>query len=191
MSAQILQAYFTAEEYLEFERHSNVRHEYQRGHVYAMAGAKRNHVDITHNLNKLLDFHLDNSPCLVYMSEMKVRIELADCYYYPDVLVSCNEQDKNSNEDFLLHPKLIIEVLSKSTEKFDKTDKFLDYQRLTSLQEYVLVSQDKIQVECHRKQKSGQWISQCYGIGDIVELHSIGFMCPIEKIYDRVLGLIV
>ena len=191
MSAQAKQSYFSSNEYLELERQSQFKHEYQRGLVYAMAGTKKFHAQITHNLDNLLGTYLKNTPCSVYVADIKVKIELADCYYYPDLSVTCDKRDVETNDDFILSPKLIIEVLSKSTERFDKTDKFLDYQRLTSLQEYVLVSQDKIQVECHRKQESGQWVSQCYGIGDIVELHSIGFTCPIEKIYDRVLGLIV
>jgi Uma2 family endonuclease len=188
MSTLTERSYFSPDEYLEFERYSNVRHEYQRGLVYAMAGTKKFHAQIASNFHVLLANHLAESPCSVYESDMKVKIETANCYYYPDLSVTCDKRDVETNDDFILSPKLIVEVLSKSTEKFDKTDKFLDYQQLTSLQEYVLVSQDKIQVECYRKQESGQWISQCYDIGEIVELRSICLTCAIEKIYDRVLG---
>jgi Uma2 family endonuclease len=124
------------------------------------------------------------------MAEMKVRIEAADCYYYPDISVTCDPQDMETNNDFLLAPKLIIEVLSKSTERFDRTDKFTDYQNIPELQEYVLVNQDQIQVECFRKQAAGEWQSQCYQLGDIVEITSMDFKCSIEKIYHKVLGLI-
>ena len=190
MSIQTKQSYFTPEEYLELERHNPYKHEYQRGLVYAMSGAKKNHVWITTNLGTLLSFHLANSPGLVSIADMKVRIETANCYYYPDISVTCNQQDLEINNDFILAPKLIIEVLSKSTEQFDRTDKFLDYQQLPELQEYLLVSQDQVQVECYQKQPSGEWLSQCYKRGDTVAITSLDFQCPIEQIYNKVLGLI-
>ena len=191
MSTQAKQPYFTPEEYLELERHSQHKHEYQRGLVYAMSGAKKSHVKIVGNIYTLLANHLANSPCSVYVAEMKVRIESANCYYYPDISVTCNEIDlENDENDFILLPKLIIEVLSKSTERFDRTDKFTDYQQIPELQEYVLVSQDQIRVECFRKQAAGEWQSQCYKLGDIVEIMSMDFTCPIEKIYHKILGLI-
>ena len=191
MSTQTKQSYFTPEEYLELERHNSYKHEYQRGLVYAMSGAKKRHVKITHNLDKLLGNHLDSSPCSVYASDMKVKIAVANCYYYPDLSVTCNKIDlENDENDFILAPKLIIEVLSKSTEQFDRTDKFLDYQQIPELQEYVLVSQNQVQVECYRKQPSGEWLSQCYKRGDTVAITSIDFQCSIEQIYNKVLGLI-
>jgi Uma2 family endonuclease len=190
MSTQAKQSYFTPEEYLELERNSLHKHEYQRGLVYAMSGAKKNHVLITTNLSGLLGHHLENSPCMVSIANMKVRIEAVDCYYYPDISVTCDKKDLETNNDFILVPKLIIEVLSKSTERFDRTGKFIDYQHIPELQEYVLVSQDQIQVECFRKQASGEWQSQCYQLGDIVEITSMDFKCSIEKIYHKVLGLI-
>ena len=190
MSTQTKQSYFTPEEYLELERNSLHKHEYQRGLVYAMSGAKKNHVWITTNLGTLLSFHLANSPCIVSIADMKVRIATADCYYYPDISVTGDKQDLETNNDFILAPKLVIEVLSKSTERFDRTDKFIDYQQIPELQEYVLVSQDQIQVECFRKQITGEWQSRCYERGDTVEIISMDFKCPIEKIYHKVLGLI-
>ena len=190
MSTQTKQSYFTPEEYLELERHSQHKHEYQRGLVYAMSGAKKFHVQIANNFNVLLVNHLANLPCSVYVADMKVKIAAADCYYYPDISVTCDQQDIETNNDFILAPKLIIEVLSKSTERFDRTDKFTDYQQISELQEYVLVSQDQVQVECFRKQTSGEWQSQCYERGDTVEIISMDFKCPIEKIYHQLLKLI-
>jgi Uma2 family endonuclease len=190
MSTQTKQSYFTPEEYLELERHSQYKHEYQRGFVYAMSGAKKFHVQITGNLHVLLAIHLADLPCSVYVADMKVRIATIDCYYYPDISVTCDKPDIETNNDFILAPKLIIEVLSKSTERFDRTDKFTDYQHIPQLQEYVLVSQDQIQVECFRKQAAGEWQSQCYQLGDMVEIISMDFKCPIEKIYHQVLKLI-
>jgi Uma2 family endonuclease len=181
--------YFSPEEYLELERHSPFRHEYQRGLVYAMAGGKKSHGQITSNLNMLLGSHLANTPCSVYVADMKVNIAIANCYYYPDISVTCDEKDRETNNDFIIVPQLIVEVLSSSTEAFDRGDKFLDYQQLSSLQEYILVSQNKMQVECYRKQPSGEWHSQCYGNGEIVEIESVHFKCAIAQIYHKVLGL--
>jgi Uma2 family endonuclease len=183
---QAKQQYFTPNEYLELERHNPFKHEYQRGLVYAMSGAKKRHAQITHNLDRLLGNHLESSPCLVYASDMKIRIEKAECYYYPDLSVTCDKTDLDEDEkDVIFAPKLIIEVLSKSTARFDRTDKFSDYQKIPELQEYVLVSQDKVQVECYRKQAS--WESQSYTQGDTVEIVSVDFTCPIEQIYNKVL----
>lgn len=191
MSTPTQLLYFSPSEYLSLERQSPFKHEYRGGSVYAMAGAKKAHVKITHNLDKLLGNHLDNSPCEVYVSDMKVRIESTNCFYYPDILVSCDDRELESDEDFVLHPKLIIEVLSKSTERFDRTDKFLDYQQIPSLQDYVLVSQHRMQVECFSKQGPGSWVNQCYGPGEMIEIPSIDFNCAIEKIYHKVMGLSV
>ena len=190
MSTQIKSQYFSSNEYLELERQSPFKHEYQRGLVYAMAGANKFHVRIMGNLNALLVNHLANSPCSVYVADMKVRIATANCYYYPDISVNCEEVDLANNDDFILTPQLIIEVLSKSTEQFDRTDKFLDYQQIPSLQEYILVNQNKVQVECYRKQESSKWVSQCYQTGNIVEIVSMNFKCSIEQIYNKTLGIV-
>jgi Uma2 family endonuclease len=190
MNTQPIQAYFTPEEYLELESHSPFKHEYQRGLMYAMAGAKKSHIKITSNLHLLLASFLGDTSCDVSVADMKVKIETADCYYYPDISVTCDKVDLESNEDFIIAPKLIIEVLSKSTEKFDRSEKFLNYQQLTSLEEYVLVNQNKVQVECYRKQPSGEWHYQSYGVGETVKIQSIDFSCSIEKIYHKVLGLV-
>lgn len=190
MNAQLNQAYFTGEEYLELERQSSIKHEFQRGLIYAMAGAKRNHVTLSTNIGALLTFHLIDVSCNAYVADMKVKIEQAECFYYPDISITCDKKDLEGNEDFIAAPKLIIEVLSKSTERFDRTEKFLDYQQLPSLEEYVLVNQHKIQVECYRKQNTGEWLAQIYNAGEMVEFICIDFKCPIEKIYHKVLGLI-
>jgi Uma2 family endonuclease len=182
--------YISPEEYLEGERVSPIKHEYRRGHVYAMTGAKKPHIVISSNLIMLLGTHLQNSPCLVLTSDIKVRLEEANCYYYPDIAVTCDEREINSTEDFILYPSLIIEVLSPSTATFDRGDKFADYQTTSSLQEYVLITQSEIQVECFRLNGEGNWVSQIYRQGDELELTSINFRCPIAQIYQKVPGII-
>ena len=182
--------YISPEEYLEGERVSPIKHEYRRGHVYAMTGAKKPHIVIGSNLVRLLGNHLLNTPCLVLSSDIKVRLEEADCYYYPDVAVTCDERDTTSMEDFILYPSLIIEVLSPSTASFDRGDKFVDYQTASSLQEYVLITQSEIKIECFRLNAEGNWVSQTYRQGDIVEFVSANFSCAISEIYQKVPGII-
>ena len=183
--------YISPEEYLEGERVSPIKHEYRRGHVYAMTGAKKPHIVISVNLASLLNNHLHESSCLVLSSDIKVRLEEANCYYYPDVAVTCDERDTNSTEDFILYPSLIIEVLSPSTASFDRGDKFVDYQTASSLQEYVLITQSEIKIECFRLNAEGNWVSQTYRQGDTVEFVSANFSCPISEIYQKVPGIIL
>jgi len=181
--------YISPEEYLEGERVSPIKHEYRRGQVYAMTGAKKPHIVISSNLIILLGTHLRNSPCLVLTSDIKVRLEEAECYYYPDIAVTCDEREINSTDDFIFHPSLIIEVLSPSTASFDRGDKFADYQTASSLQEYVLVTQSEIKIECFRLNAEGNWVSQIYRQGDELELTSINFRGPIEQVYQKVPGI--
>ncbi|MEG4348334.1 Uma2 family endonuclease [Microcoleus sp. LAD1_D3] len=183
--------YISPEEYLEGERVSPIKHEYRRGHVYAMTGAKKPHIIIGSNLVRLLGNHLLNTPCLVLSSDIKVRLEEANCYYYPDVAVTCDERDTSTTEDFILYPSLVVEVLSPSTAAFDRGDKFADYQTSRSLQEYVLITQSEIKIECFRLNESGNWVSQTYGQGDRVEFVSANFSCAISEIYQKVPGLIL
>jgi Uma2 family endonuclease len=183
--------YISPEEYLEGERVSPIKHEYRRGHVYAMTGAKKPHIVISVNLTSLLNNHLRESSCLVLSSDIKVRLEEANCYYYPDVAVTCDERDTSSTEDFILYPSLIIEVLSPSTASFDRGDKFVDYQTALSLQEYVLITQSEIKIECFRLNAEGNWVSQTYREGDTVEFVSTNFSCAISEIYQKVPGIIL
>ena len=183
--------YISPEEYLEGERVSPIKHEYRRGHVYAMTGAKNPHTIISSNLVRLLGNHLLNTPCLVLTSDIKVRLEEANCYYYPDMAVTCDERDISSMEDFILYPPLIIEVLSPSTASFERGDKFVDYQTASSLQEYLLITQSEIKIECFRLNAEGNWVSQTYRQGDTVEFISANFSYPISEIYQKVPGIIL
>jgi Uma2 family endonuclease len=183
--------YISPEEYLEGERVSPIKHEYRRGHVYAMTGAKNPHTIISSNLIRLLGNHLLNTPCLVFTCDIKVRLEEANCYYYPDVAVTCDERDTSSTEDFILYPSLIIEVLSPSTASFDRGDKFVDYQTASSLQEYVLITQSEIKIECFRLNAEVNWVSQIYRQGDTVEFVSANFSCTTSEIYQKVPGIIL
>ena len=144
MSVSRSHAYFTPQEYLEIEQISPIKHEYLQGQMVAMAGASKIHVIIAGNLSALMVNHLRGSGCISYANDMKVRLPDLNCFYYPDLAITCDDRDRNNQEDFILYPKLIIEVLSDSTEAFDRGDKFSDYQTIAALEEYVLVHQKQI-----------------------------------------------
>lgn len=177
--------YLSPEEYLQLEEESSIKHEYRQGDVYAMAGASNVHVLIAINLGSLLRNHLRGSGCLPYLSDTKVRIESINIYYYPDIAVTCDRRDRELS-NFLRHPCLIVEVLSPTTEAFDRGDKFADYRQLESLQEYVLISQNRIQVDCFRRNDRGQWLLDPYRAGDTINLNSVNFFCAIEDLYEDV-----
>jgi Uma2 family endonuclease len=173
------------EEYLKAEQDSLIKHEYQRELVYAMAGVSNTHVLIAGNLFAMLRNHVRGSGCRTYVSDTKVHIESVKTYYYPDVAISCDHQDREL-KDFLRHPCLIVEVLSTTTEAFDRGDKFDDYRNLESLQEYVLVSQTRRRVECFRRNTEGQWVLYPYGEVDVMHLSSVDFRCAVAEVSEDV-----
>ena len=146
--------YLSPIEYLHLEEHSDLKHEYLDGEVYAMAGASDRHVTISLNLASSLRDHLRGSGCRVYMSDMKAKIETANRFFYPDVMVTCDDRDK-STSNYKQYPCSIVEVLSDSTEAFDRGDKFSDYQQLDSLHEYILISTNRQKVDCFRRNDNG------------------------------------
>jgi Uma2 family endonuclease len=179
-------AYFTPEEYLEIERISPIKHEYWQGQLVAMAGASKAHVIIVGNLSAFLVNHLRGTGCISYVTDMKVRLPELNLFYYSDLAVTCDERDRASNEDFILHPKLIIEVLSDSTEAFDRGDKFADYKTIPEFEEYVLIHQKQVLVERFWRKSDNLWIPSIYRDGDTVEFESIGFRCAIAELYTNI-----
>ncbi|WP_416309684.1 Uma2 family endonuclease [Spirulina sp. 06S082] len=182
--------YISPEDYLAGERVSPIKHEYRDGEVYAMVGAKNSHVIIAGNIFALLRNHVRGSGCIAFISDTKVRIETTNSYYYPDVSISCDERDTRSLEDCIRFPVLIIEVLSPSTEGFDRGEKFADYRTLESLQEYVLIRQDRISVECYRRNSQGRWELYAYTEGQEIELASVNFSGAIASLYEDVPGIL-
>ncbi|BDI16015.1 hypothetical protein ANSO36C_18170 [Nostoc cf. commune SO-36] len=178
--------YISPEEYLEGEKVSEIKHEYIDGQVYAMAGASDAHVTVSMNVSMLLRNHLRGSGCRVYMLDMKAQIDIINRYFYPDVMVTCDTRDKEF-EYFKRHPSLIIEVLSESTEGYDRGKKFASYRHLESLQEYVLISPDRMSVECFRRNEDGHWVLYPYEKGEEVHLASVDFRCAIAEIYEDVI----
>ncbi|MEE3716838.1 Uma2 family endonuclease [Tumidithrix elongata RA019] len=177
--------YMTLEEYLEMEEKSDIKHEYIDGYVYAMAGANDPHVTITGNIFALIRSHLRGTGCRVYITDMKAHVDSLKRFYYPDVMVTCDPRDAETL-DRKHFPKLIIEVLSSSTEAFDRGDKFADYQQLESLEEYVLVSTKRQRLECFRKEE-GRWFLQTYSSDrSDFQLSSINFEGKFVDLYEDV-----
>lgn len=182
--------YLAPEVYLAQEQDSPIKHEYRNGEVYAMAGASDAHVTLALNMATQLRNHVRGSGCRVYMSDMKAQIDAANCYYYPDILVTCDERDRDSQGEHKYkkkHPCLIVEVLSPGTEAFDRGDKFFDYQKLASLQEYVLISQTQKRVDYFRRDPSGLWILQYFTPGDEIHLRHLDFKISFDALYEDVI----
>jgi Uma2 family endonuclease len=183
MLTPVRHPYFTPDQYLELERVSLIKHEYIQGQMVAMAGASKSHVLIVGNVSAMLVNHLRGSNCFAYATDMKVRLPALNTFYYPDLAVTCDERDRTSNEDFIKHPKVIIEVLSDSTETFDRGDKFADYKTIDELEDYFLVHQMQILVEHFQRRSSNLWLPTVYGAGQVIECASCNFSCAIEDWY--------
>lgn len=172
----------TPTEYFVWEEQQLHRHEYINGEVYAMSGGTRNHSRLALKCGALLDNHLSNSSCQVLNSDCRVKIINTNDYTYPDVSVSCDPRDKTTDQ-YITYPCIIIEVLSDSTEAYDRGNKFFRYRQNPQLQDYVLVSSHDIAIDLYRKNEAGRWEIINYRAGDIVELQSIQLSFPIEKVY--------
>lgn len=170
-------------EYLIFEEKSKIRHEFMDGEIYSMAGATRKHNLANTNISTELNLQLRETDCEVYANDFRVRIR-AGHHVYPDVAVACGNIEVQDSETTLINPVVIFEVLSKSTEKRDRGDKAEDYYRLSSLQDYVLVSQYRVRVEHFSRQKNNEWVFKFYeDLNDVVELKSINCRVPLKYIY--------
>ncbi len=179
---------FSVAEYLEAECKSEVRHEYLGGQVFAMAGGSKAHNIITLNIASHLRSLLRGNSCDVFMSDMKVKLKAANqnktIFYYPDVLIACHPEDRDRY--FVNYPCVIFEVLSPSTEVSDRREKLVNYQTIGSLQEYVLVSQDKIKLEVYRQDLQGDWTMEVLGSEDILVLNSINLSLTMADIYEDI-----
>ncbi|WP_310410103.1 Uma2 family endonuclease [Chamaesiphon sp. OTE_8_metabat_110] len=177
-------SFMSAAEYLEWELTQEERYEYWDGEVVAMSGGTRNHNRISGNFFRLLDDALLNRDCDVYIADVKVQVEPGQKYFYPDVVVTCDERDDEAQ--LVQFPCLIIEVLSPSTEAIDRGVKFARYRQFTSLQEYVLVQVDRPKVEVFRRDRNNQWVLSEYDREDRLLLESIGVEIPIADLYRQV-----
>jgi Uma2 family endonuclease len=177
--------YFSVDDYLQWEEQQEEKHEYVNGLIYDMAGATENHVSLTGNFAAIILSHLRGTQCKVLSSDMKVNIAAKKIYYYPDILVTCDERDRQ-NKKHKSYPCLIIEVLSNSTEAKDRGVKFANYQTIETLQEYVLVNQQEQRIEVFRRTDRKFWLLQTYTAGELIELQSINLQISMDSIYEAV-----
>jgi Uma2 family endonuclease len=187
MSSAAVQSHLTPDEYLALERKATIKSEYLNGQMYAMSGATRVHNLVCGNVFGELRNQLKESACEVYTNDMRVKVSSAGLYTYPDVLVVCDEpRFEDDSIDTLLNPTALFEILSPSTEAYDRGAKFGYYRQLDSMQEYTLVSQDCMRVE-HYLRQGNQWIlTEFSKPADIVHLTSINCELSLREIYAKV-----
>jgi Uma2 family endonuclease len=177
---------FTPAEYFAWEEQQLCRHEYIGGEVYAMSGGTINHSEIAGNFLFLLKGHLQYSGCKTLNSDARVNLLETTDYTYPDLSVTCDERDKTTTQ-YITYPCLIVEVLSDTTEAYDRGNKFFMYRRNPQLQDYVLVSSKEIAIDLYRKNDAGEWTIINYRAGDVVELKSINLSFSIEQVYREII----
>jgi Uma2 family endonuclease len=187
MSA-VPKVYLTPAEYLAFERQSDIKHEYFQGELFAMAGASRQHARIATNLAYLFVGQMKGRPCDVFSGDMRVKVSATGLYTYPDASVVCGRPRFADKEmDVLLNPTVIVEILSKSTEAYDRGGKFAQYRTLDSLLDYLLVSQDRPLIERFTRQPDGGWLfTESAGLDAVMPIESIQCQLPLAEVYDRV-----
>lgn len=184
MVAQRMPQPMSVADYHAMERNSHdVKHEYIDGLIYALAGGTANHAHIGHNAVSLLEEALGDSPCNVYSSDLRVRVTEAR-YVYPDASVTCDEGDQGEI-DIVQSPRVVVEVLSESTERYDRGRKFAYYRQCPTLEEYMLVSTDFQMVEVFSRTENGWTAYHAYGPGDEVELASIDVRFSVSALYKR------
>ena len=172
----------TPEEYFAWEEKQLEKHELINGQVYAMSGGSVNHSRIAIRFATMVDTHLDASSCITGNSDLRINIVGTNNYTYPDVSVTCNDRDKTTTQ-YITYPCLIVEVLSPSTELYDRSGKFRLYRKNPHLQDYLLVSSTSIEMDLYHKNDAGEWLIINYQEGDTVELKSINLSFPIEQVY--------
>jgi len=177
----------TVEEYLALEESSDEKHEYFEGEIFAMSGGSFNHSQLPAQLALLLGMQLRKRPCRVVTSDLRVRVEAVGLYTYPDLAVVCGEP-RLSAGNTLDNPTLLVEVLSPSTEGYDRGKKFDMYRQLPSLQQYVLVSQDAMRVHVFTRQADGNWLFQGFqGADEVIPLGSIECSVVMGELYEKVI----
>ena len=182
-----LPKFVTPEEYLLLERASEEKHEYFRGEIFAMTGASENHNIVVGSTYAALYIQLRKRPCQIYPSDMRVRIPSTGLYTYPDISIVCGIPEFEDDVlDTLLNPTVIIEVLSSSTEQYDRGKKFQHYRTIESLREYILIAQDSYRIE-HFERKDNQWIlTDAKTLSSVLDLRSIDCSLALGDVYEKV-----
>lgn len=178
----------TPEQYLEIERKAEYKSEYFNGEMFAMAGAKEAHNLVAIHIARELDQQLRSRPCRAYPSDMRVRVSPGGLYTYPDVIALCGEpRFLDDQRDTLLNPGLIVEVLSPSTEAYDRGRKFESYKSIDSLSEYLLVAADRVHADLYTRQVDGRWLlTSADKLEDSLTLESVGAELKLADLYEKV-----
>ena len=176
---------FTVEEYLELTKTSEIKYEYYRGEIFAMAGASNRHNVLFKNVYGELFGKLKGKSCQPYGSDLRIHIPQNTLYTYPDISIICkNILDEKSNDNSVIEPTVLIEILSPPTEKYDRGEKFQLYKKIPSLKEYILISSENINVQVFRLSENRHWASQEYkNIDEIMEIKSLQLTFPLQEIY--------
>ena len=193
MIAQPQPQLMTPQEYLEWEEQQPIKYEYINGEVFAMTGGILPHNSIALNLASALKNKVRSKGCKVFMADAKVGVSPNGPFHYPDVMVTCDSRDLNARK-VIYHPSLIVEVLSPGTEAFDRGKKFRHYRQIETLNEYVLIEADRMNVECSRINERGKWELTTYSLEETiingteleVDFTSVDFRCPISLLYEDV-----
>ncbi|MGF1642581.1 MAG: Uma2 family endonuclease [Thiotrichales bacterium] len=178
-------AHFSVEEYLAWENAQPNKNEYLNGDVFAMVGANRRHNAISLNVASVLTTHLDGARCRAYMSDMKLRVRAVNAFFYPDVVVTCDEADHKA-ELYLESPVLIVEVLSESTQGYDRGKKFAAYRTLDSLREYALIDPDRLSTEIFRRNADGLWVLHDFAADAPIVFASVELTLSPEQLFRNV-----
>lgn len=186
MSLPAPQPFFDAQAYLAREAEQSTKHEYHDGEVFAMAGASDAHVTVAGNVYMALRNHLRGSPCSVFISDMKLRVEEDNAFFYPDVFVTCAESDRGQSHSKSA-PVLVVEVLSPATSAYDRGAKFAAYRKLPTLREYALIDPERLSLDLFRREgDSKRWVLHPIEAGGHVEWASVGLQVPLEALYEDV-----
>lgn len=186
MSLPAPQPFFDAQAYLAWEAEQSAKHEYHDGEVFAMAGASDAHVTVAGNVYMALRNHLRGSPRSVFISDMKLRVEEDNSFFYPDVFVTCADSDRGQSHSKSA-PVLVVEVLSPATSAYDRGAKFAAYRKLPTLREYALIDPERLSLDLFRREgDSKRWVLHPIEAGGHVEWASVGLQVPLEALYEDV-----
>ncbi len=179
--------YYTEEEYLSLVEELDYKIEYLAGEVYALAGSTSNHSIIVNNIRRRIAEQLDDKDCVVYDSDMQLFIETANAYVYPDAMIVCGERDfTDDKKTQIKNPVVVIEVLSESTQQYDKTKKFRLYRSIPSFKEYLLIDPKRVAIDGYYKESSQLWrISSATGLSDVIDIHALGISLKLSDIYAK------
>lgn len=184
-----VQKYYSEEDFLTLERMSKTKNEYYRGEIFAMSGASFQHNQISARLIKDIGTHLEDAACNIYGSDLRVHIQFQTLYTYPDAVIICGEPSFIDQEfDTIINPTVLFEILSPSTQEYDRTIKFEFYKKIPSLKEYVLIDSQKVWIEVFTKQKDNSWVSEQYTNPEIEwKIASINYKSKIKEVYKGVI----